>query len=149
MKTTISTSALLLAAWLTTGVHAAEPARAPSRQELVPTAAEREARLAWWRDARFGMFIHWGVYSDLSGTWNGRKYGGYGEHIQRMAKIPIPVYHKEVAGKFNPTEFNADEWIQRKSNTMPPQQQKAAASSKATPARKRSLCPAVRRVCMP
>lgn len=58
------------------------------------------------------MFVHWGVYSDLSGTWNGRKYGGYGEHIQRMAKIPIPVYHKEVAGRFNPTEFNADEWIQ-------------------------------------
>jgi alpha-L-fucosidase len=47
----------------------------------------------------------------LSGTWNGRKYGGYAEHIQRMAKIPIPVYLKEVAGSFNPTGFDADEWI--------------------------------------
>ena len=86
-------------------------ARSPSKESLVPTQAERDARLGWWRDARFGMFVHWGVYSGLSGTWNGKKYGGYGEHIQRMAQIPIPVYHKEVAGKFHPTEFNADEWI--------------------------------------
>lgn len=112
MKTPDTISALLLAALLTTTVHAAEPARAPSREELVPTAAERDARLGWWREARVGMFVHWGVYSDLSGTWKGKKYGGYGEHIQRMARIPIATYHKEVAGKFNPTEFNADEWIQ-------------------------------------
>jgi len=88
-----------------------EPPRAPSRESLVATPAERDARLGWWRDARFGMFIHWGVYSSLSGTWNGKAYGGYGEHIQRMAKIPIPVYRKEVAGKFNPVDFNAEEWV--------------------------------------
>ncbi len=85
--------------------------RAPSRQSLVPTDAEREARLGWWRDSRFGMFVHWGVYSGLSGTWKGKKYGGYAEHIQRMAKIPIPVYHKEVAGNFNPVNFDADTWM--------------------------------------
>lgn len=89
----------------------AEPPRAPAREALVPTPAERDARLGWWRDARFGMFIHWGVYSGLSGTWQGKAYGGYGEHIQRMAKIPIPVYHREVAGSFNPTGFDADAWI--------------------------------------
>jgi alpha-L-fucosidase len=102
-------AALAIAATLSNSTHAAE--RAPSRESLVPTPAERDARLGWWRDARFGMFVHWGVYSGLSGTWNGKEYWGYGEHIQRMAEIPIPVYHKEVAGKFNPTEFNADEWI--------------------------------------
>ncbi len=89
----------------------AEPARAPDIESLKPTAAERDARLGWWREARFGMFIHWGVYSGLSGTWNGKAYGGYAEHIQRMAKIPCAVYRKEVAGTFNPTGFNADEWI--------------------------------------
>jgi len=88
-----------------------EASRSPSREALTPTPAERDARLGWWREARFGMFMHWGVYSGLSGTWHGKAYGGYAEHIQRMAKIPIPVYRQEVAGKFNPTEFNAEEWV--------------------------------------
>src|SRR5665213_1373223 len=70
-----------------------------------------DARLAWWRDARFGMFIHWGVYSGLGNEFHGRKGGGYAEHIQRILKIPIPTYRKEGAGNFNPTNFNADEWV--------------------------------------
>jgi alpha-L-fucosidase len=70
-----------------------------------------DARMQWWREARFGMFVHWGVYSGLGGTWQGRAVHGYAEHIQRILKIPIPVYREQVAGKFNPTEFNADDWI--------------------------------------
>ncbi len=68
-------------------------------------------RLAWFRDARFGMFIHWGVYSGLGNEFQGRRGGGYAEHIQRILKIPIPVYRKEVAGNFNPTNFDADTWV--------------------------------------
>jgi alpha-L-fucosidase len=71
----------------------------------------RDERLAWWREARFGMFIHWGVYSGLGNEFHGKKGGGYAEHIQRVLKIPIPVYRKEVAGTFNPTNFNAEEWV--------------------------------------
>src|SRR5512138_1601939 len=71
----------------------------------------RDQRLAWWREARFGMFVHWGVYAQLGGTWQGQPIKGYAEHIQRILKIPIPVYREQVAGHFNPTEFNADEWI--------------------------------------
>ena len=71
----------------------------------------RDERLQWWRDARFGMFVHWGVYSGLGGTWQGHPVKGYAEHIQRMLKIPIPVYREQVAGKFNPGDFDADEWI--------------------------------------
>ena len=71
----------------------------------------RDERLAWWREARFGMFIHWGVYSGLGNEFQGKKGSGYAEHIQRVLKIPIPVYRKEVAGAFNPTNFNADEWV--------------------------------------
>ena len=70
-----------------------------------------DQRIQWWREARFGMFVHWGVYSGLGGTWQGHEIRGYAEHIQRILKIPIPVYREQVAGKFNPTEFNADEWI--------------------------------------
>lgn len=71
----------------------------------------RDERLAWFREARFGMFIHWGVYSGLGNEFHGTKGAGYAEHIQRVLKIPIPVYRKEVAGTFNPTNFNADEWV--------------------------------------
>lgn len=70
-----------------------------------------DSRLEWWRDARFGMFIHWGVYSGLGNEFHGRKGGGYAEHIQRILKIPIPVYRAEVAGNFNPTNFDADTWV--------------------------------------
>lgn len=70
-----------------------------------------DERLAWWRDARFGMFVHWGVYSGLGNEFEGRRGGTYAEHIQRVLKIPIPVYRKEVAGKFDPTNFNADAWV--------------------------------------
>src|SRR5215467_1555357 len=70
-----------------------------------------DERMEWWREARFGMFVHWGVYSYLGGTWQGHPVKGYAEHIQRMLKIPIPVYREQVAGKFNPTNFNADEWV--------------------------------------
>ena len=71
-----------------------------------------DERLAWFRDARFGMFIHWGVYSGLGNQFQGRRGGGYAEHIQRILKIPIPVYRQEVAGKFDPTNFDADAWVQ-------------------------------------
>ena len=69
-----------------------------------------DQRMAWFRQARFGMFIHWGVYSDLEGVWQGEPVQGYAEHIQRKAKIPIEVYKDQVAAKFNPTKFDADEW---------------------------------------
>ncbi|TAK93316.1 MAG: alpha-L-fucosidase [Verrucomicrobia bacterium] len=70
-----------------------------------------DERIAWWREAKFGMFVHWGVYSSLGNEYQGRKGGGYAEHIQRVLKIPIPEYRTNVAGIFNPTNFNADEWI--------------------------------------
>jgi alpha-L-fucosidase len=71
----------------------------------------RDQRIQWWREARFGMFIHWGVYSGLGGTWRGKPVTGYAEHIQRKLKIPIPVYREQVAGKFNPVDFDAEEWV--------------------------------------
>jgi alpha-L-fucosidase len=72
----------------------------------------REQRLDWWRDARFGMFVHWGIYSAMAGEWKGTKLtSGYTEHIQRRLKIPNAVYQTEVARTFNPVQFNAEEWV--------------------------------------
>ncbi len=67
--------------------------------------------MEWWNDAKFGMFIHWGVYSDLAGYWKGEPYAGYAEHIMRMAQIPLETYKKEVAAPFNPVDFDAEEWV--------------------------------------
>ncbi|NOY82639.1 MAG: alpha-L-fucosidase [Kiritimatiellaeota bacterium] len=68
-------------------------------------------RLKWWREARFGMFIHWGVYAVPAGTWKGKQIPGLGEWIMRNARIPIPEYEK-LAGQFNPVKFDAEAWVQ-------------------------------------
>lgn len=69
-------------------------------------------RIQWWRQGRFGCFVHWGVYSDLSGIYKGKKHSGYSEHIQRKAMINQADYYNDVVKPFNPTEFNAEEWVQ-------------------------------------
>ena len=68
-----------------------------------------DQRMKWWREARFGMFIHWGVYAVPAGIHNGKEIKGVGEWIQRFAKIPISEYEK-YAKQFNPTKFDAEEW---------------------------------------
>jgi alpha-L-fucosidase len=67
------------------------------------------ARGQWLKDSRFAMFIHWGLYSELGGEWQGRTYYGISEWIMNRAKIPVSEYEK-IAGRFNPTGFNAQEW---------------------------------------
>src|SRR3954452_21382471 len=71
--------------------------------------AARDQRMQWWRDARFGMFIHWGLYAVPAGEYNGRKDPQAGEWIMHHLKVPIPEYEK-LAPQFNPTKFDADEW---------------------------------------
>ncbi|MGJ7032155.1 alpha-L-fucosidase [Niabella hirudinis] len=68
-----------------------------------------EERIAWWRQAKFGMFIHWGIYSLPGGEWKGKKVGGYAEHLMRKEMITRKEY-LELAHRFNPVLFNADEW---------------------------------------
>ena len=68
-------------------------------------------RMAWWRDARFGMFIHWGAYAQLHGWWNSQKTTGLGEWIMNDMQISIPNYQTNAAAPFNPTLFNAASWV--------------------------------------
>jgi len=74
-----------------------------------------DQRIAWWREAKFGMFVHWGVYSLPGGEWKGNKVSGYAEHLMRKEKIPRAGY-LELAHQFNPVNFNADEWIRAAKN---------------------------------
>ncbi|RKN62082.1 alpha-L-fucosidase [Paenibacillus ginsengarvi] len=77
----------------------------------LPEDEQRENRIAWWREARIGLFIHWGLYSELGGYWNGAEVeGAYGEHIMLRGKIPVAEY-EEVAKRFDPVRFSADEWV--------------------------------------
>lgn len=72
------------------------------------TKEERDVRMQWWRDARFGLFIHWGLYSIPAGEWNGST--NHAEWIRTTAQIPLKEYDKLV-DQFNPVKFNADEWV--------------------------------------
>ncbi len=74
------------------------------------SAADR-ARVAWWNEARFGMFIHWGIYAVPAGRWKGREIDGIGEWIMHRARIPVSEYEK-LAPRFNPVRFDAEAWVQ-------------------------------------
>jgi len=74
------------------------------------TRQERDARMRWWREARFGMFIHWGVYSVPAGTYKDRNIDGIGEWIMYNGEIPVAEY-KEYAKQFNPIKYNPDLWV--------------------------------------
>ncbi|MBL8724925.1 MAG: alpha-L-fucosidase [Planctomycetes bacterium] len=90
-------AALLLAACSSTG-QSPDPAAPPSPQDQ---------RMAWWREARFGMFIHWGLYAIPAGEWQGKK--DYGEWIRDSARIPVDVYD-QFQPKWQPAQFDADAW---------------------------------------
>ncbi|HOX00813.1 MAG TPA: alpha-L-fucosidase [Candidatus Paceibacterota bacterium] len=77
----------------------------------VETRAQRDARMAWWRDAKFGMFIHWGVYAVPAGTYQGRQIPGIGEWIMRNAEIPVAEY-RAFARQFNPVRYDPAAWAQ-------------------------------------
>ena len=74
-----------------------------------PTTTAAEVRMDWWREARFGLFIHWGLYAIPAGEWNGAT--GHGEWIRHTAQIPLEEYDA-LRGQFNPANFDADAWVQ-------------------------------------
>lgn len=85
-----------------------------SSQQIVgrpeETPEQRDARMQWWRQARFGMFIHWGVYSVPAGVYRGKEIGGIGEWIMHNARIPVAEY-KQFATQFNPVRYDPEAWV--------------------------------------
>ena len=106
-------AALPVIGWSATVPHPADEAVTPARaskpgaiQEETP--AQTAARMNWWHEARFGMFIHWGVYSQAGGDWKGTT--NHAEWLQFTAKIPLAEY-TQFARSFNPVKFDADAWV--------------------------------------
>jgi alpha-L-fucosidase len=82
----------------------------PSGTPKPETKTQRDERMRWWREARFGMFIHWGLYAVPAGEYNGKRSENIGEWIMEWANIPRAEYEK-FATKFNPVKFDAKEWV--------------------------------------
>lgn len=76
--------------------------------ESLTSTKQDDPRMKWWRDAKFGMFIHWGIYAQTAGRWGSNT--NHGEWVMLYGKIPRATY-ANLAKEFNPTKFNAEEWV--------------------------------------
>src|SRR5216117_3320283 len=112
MKRSLLCGVLLLSLLVVPPVFLEGSAGATARQATAvnETAAERDQRMKWWRQARFGMFIHWGLYAVPAGEYNGKRSERIGEWIMEWANIPRAEYEK-FALQFNPVKFDAREWV--------------------------------------
>jgi alpha-L-fucosidase len=81
-----------------------------ARLEAQETQAQHDARMSWWRDARFGMFIHWGAYAVPAGVYHGDRMRGTAEWIMNSGHVPIPEYETFVHA-FNPVDYDPDAWV--------------------------------------
>ncbi len=102
-------SLLLLAPSCTSNRQEQPPAEAV-KNYLNESREQRDERMAWWRQDRFGMFIHWGLYAVPAGEYQGKRSDQIGEWIQSWANIPRADY-AQYAKQFNPVKFDAAEWV--------------------------------------
>ena len=103
---------LALVAVATMSFPIAASAQDKAEPPAVKTEAERDAHMAWWREAKFGMFVHWGIYSVVGGQYKGKDLPNSAEWMMNRGKVPIAEYEK-YAEQFNPTKFDADEFVGR------------------------------------
>jgi len=101
MKLCLSLKLALLCAVSALAQPGAKPLPAPKSQD---------EKMQWFREAKFGLFIHWGLYAIPAGEWKGQFIPGIGEWIMNRAKVPVTEYER-LALQFNPTKFNAEEWV--------------------------------------
>jgi alpha-L-fucosidase len=84
----------------------------PGERALAADADPASAgRLAWFHEAKYGLFIHWGLYAIPAGEWKGQLVPGIGEWVMYRMRIPVREYER-LAGQWNPVKFDADAWVQ-------------------------------------
>jgi len=82
-------------------------------EQIALWASDRDARMEWWREARFGMFVHFGLYSPAGGFWDGKRYEQhYAEWIQHWAAVPCAEYARQMKPKFEPERGFAEKWAE-------------------------------------
>ena len=104
----LSFASLLATAALVTG--STSPLGAEETPEVAETKQQQHDRMEWWHEAKFGMFIHWGIYSVVGGEYKGQKLPNSAEWMMCRGKVPIAEYSK-YAEQFNPTKFDADTFV--------------------------------------
>ena len=87
----------------------------PEQTEKDDATLKQDEKMKWWRDARFGMFIHWGLYAEPAGEWQGEQIRGISEWIMARAEIPVDEYEK-LTENFNPVNYDAEEWVKLAKN---------------------------------
>jgi alpha-L-fucosidase len=92
-------------------LSAAAPPPPPPFDITAETPQARDVRMAWWREARFGMFIHWGLYAIPAGEWNGKEHPGAGEWLMNHARIR-PADYEPLRDRFDPVDFDAKRWVE-------------------------------------
>jgi alpha-L-fucosidase len=100
---------ILVLSVLAARVYSQTPAAEPNESKEIKSMSEEE-RTKWFRHDKFGMFVHWGLYSIPAGEWKGKQIPGIGEWIMNRARIPVTEY-EQLAKLFNPVEFNAEQWV--------------------------------------
>jgi alpha-L-fucosidase len=100
----------MTAAVLALAVLLSPPVRTQAPPPAQAEETARQARLEWFRQAKYGLFIHWGLYAVPAGEWKGKRIRGLGEWIMNRAQIPVREY-AQLARQFNPVRFDADEWV--------------------------------------
>ncbi len=98
--------------FLATGIFLLILSCTPKNDEPIKDEAtlKQDKKMEWWRDARFGMFIHWGLYAEPAGIWKGKEIPGISEWIMARAGIPVKEYEK-LAENFNPKKYDAEAWV--------------------------------------
>ncbi len=110
---TLAATLVLGGAFLTAAAEPAKPTAvpvqaAPDTTTAAETPEQFAARMKWFKDAKFGMFVHWGIYSVPAGEWKGKT--NYGEWFQLQTKMPCAEYD-QFASRFNPVKFDARAFV--------------------------------------